>query len=115
MLLPFFCQSTCLRFSMTQHRKPLIEYNINIFLETSYTKCGEELFPHPFLKNQNWECLWINCLKFYTVLEFRAEDYHNILKLSSRLLAFTSYKAFGQQKEVVNEISQPHFPYDFWR
>ena len=29
----------------------LIEYNMrNIFLETSYTKCGEKLFPEPFQK-----------------------------------------------------------------
>ena len=32
----------------------LIEYNMrNIFLEKSYTKCGGETFPDPFLKNQN--------------------------------------------------------------
>ena len=34
----------------------LIEYNMrNIFLEKSYTKCGGETFPDPFLKIQNWE------------------------------------------------------------
>ena len=32
----------------------LIEYNMkNIFLEKSYTKCGAELVPGPFIKNQN--------------------------------------------------------------
>ena len=32
----------------------LIEYNLkNIFLEKSYTKCGGENIPRPFLKNQN--------------------------------------------------------------
>ena len=32
----------------------LIEYNmINISDEKSYTKCGGELFPDPFLKKQN--------------------------------------------------------------
>ena len=25
----------------------------NIFLEKSYTKCGTEIIPRPFLKNQN--------------------------------------------------------------
>ena len=30
----------------------LIEYNMKIiFLEKSYTKCGGQLFPDPFLKN----------------------------------------------------------------
>ena len=32
----------------------LIEYDMrNIFLEKLYTKCCGELFPDPFLKNQN--------------------------------------------------------------
>ena len=32
----------------------LIEYNMeNIFLEKLYTKCGGELVPGPFIKNQN--------------------------------------------------------------
>ena len=32
----------------------LIECNMkNIFLEKSYTKCGGELVPHNFLKNEN--------------------------------------------------------------
>ena len=32
----------------------LIEYKMkNIFLEKSYTKCGGETIPRPFLKNQN--------------------------------------------------------------
>ena len=46
----------------------LVEYNIrNIFLEQSYTKCGEKTIRRPFLKNQNWEYLWNNSLKFYTI------------------------------------------------
>ena len=32
----------------------LVECNTrNIFLEKSYTKCGRELIPNPFLKNKN--------------------------------------------------------------
>ena len=33
----------------------LIEYNNmrNIFLEKSYTECGGETIPRPFLENQN--------------------------------------------------------------
>ena len=38
----------------------------NIFLEKSYTKWVEKLFPDLFLKNQTWAYLWINSLKFYT-------------------------------------------------
>ena len=38
----------------------LIQYNTrHKFLEKSYTKCGEETIPRPFL--------WIISLKFYTV------------------------------------------------
>ena len=44
----------------------LTEYNMrNIFLEKSYRKCVEKLFPDLFLKNQNWAYLWISILKFY--------------------------------------------------
>ena len=46
----------------------LIEYKMrNLFLEKSYKKCCGETIPRPFLKNQNWACLWINSLKFYLV------------------------------------------------
>ena len=49
----------------------LLEYNMrNIFLEKSYTKCGWETSLRPFPKNQNWEYLWINSLKFYTACFF---------------------------------------------
>ena len=37
------------------------------FLEKSCTKCGGELVPEPFPKNQKWAYFWINSLKFYTV------------------------------------------------
>ena len=72
----------------------LIEYNMrNIFLEKSYTKCGEETIHSHFLIVQHWAYLRINSLKFYTVLYSQAEDCRNILKISCRPLAFTSYKA----------------------
>ena len=36
----------------------LIEYMRNIFLEKSFTKCGGETTPRPFLKKkQNWAYL----------------------------------------------------------
>ena len=44
----------------------LIEYNLrDIFLKKLYENVVEKLFPDPFLKNQNWACVWINILKFY--------------------------------------------------
>ena len=47
----------------------LIEYNMkNIFFKKNNTQnVGKKLFPDPFLKNQNWEYLWINSLNFYSV------------------------------------------------
>ena len=45
----------------------LIEYNMRNSLEKSYTKCGEESSPRPFLEDKNWAYLWINRLKLYTV------------------------------------------------
>ena len=35
----------------------------NIFLEKSYTNCGQKLFPKPFFKKSKLS-MWINCLKF---------------------------------------------------
>ena len=41
----------------------LIECNMrNIFVEKPYTKCAEEIFPDPYLKNR--EYFWINCVSF---------------------------------------------------
>ena len=48
----------------------------------------EKLFPELFLKNRNWEYLWI-----------QVEDCQNMLKLSCRPLAFISYKAFLKNKK----------------
>ena len=41
-----------------------------IFLEKSYLKCGVELVPDPFLKNQNSAYLWIESQqsKVYSLL-----------------------------------------------
>ena len=42
----------------------LIEYNMkNIFVEKSFTKCGEEAISGTFSKKSKWVCLWINSLK----------------------------------------------------
>ena len=96
----------------------LIEYSMrNIFLEKSYTKCGRETIPSPFLKNQHWAYLWINVLKFY-IFCFNclpSWGYRRWLKLSCRLFAFTSYKAFLKIKKSSETSLLPHFLDDFWR
>ena len=47
----------------------LMEYNMKSisFLKNHTQTAVEILFPNPFLKYQNWVCLWINSLTFYTV------------------------------------------------
>ena len=77
----------------------LIEYNMRYTTPQNVVK---KLFPDSFLKNQNWAYLWINCLKFCPVCFFFCmpiEGYQNILKLSCRLLSFTSYKALLKNKK----------------
>ena len=37
------------------------------FCWKSYTNCGEETTPRPFLKIWIWAYLWINSVKFYTL------------------------------------------------
>ena len=61
------------------------------FFEKLYTKFGGDT-----IQNQNWAYLWINSLKFYTVVFIvcQVEDDQNILKLSCRPLAFISCKVF---------------------
>ena len=73
----------------------------NIFLEKSFTKVVEKLLPDPFLKNQIEhisESISISLMQFVYIV-FQVERYQNILKLSCRPLAFTSYKAFLKNKK----------------
>ena len=61
----------------------------------------EKLFPGSFLKNQNCAYLWIKSLKIYTIflLYAKSRAIKILLKLSWRSLAFTSYKAFKENKK----------------
>ena len=84
----------------------LREYNMrNIFLEKSYTKCGGETIPRPFLKNQNWCYLWINSRKvcavyFYWIPSWELiEIYWN---WAADHLFLPYYSFFKKQKEVWN-------------
>ena len=46
--------------NQTKKNGQLTGFNMtNAFLEKSYTKCGGETGPRPFLKNQNRVYLWI--------------------------------------------------------
>ena len=36
---------------------------------------GEKLFADPFLKNHNQVCVWINCLKFYSVKFYKCANF----------------------------------------
>ena len=68
----------------------------------------EKLFPDSILKNQNWAYPWISSLNLYVFcfIVCQVQDYQNILKLSFRPLAFTSYKAFlKKQREVWSVTS----------
>ena len=47
----------------------LIEYNLtNSFLENSDTKCGGKTSPRSFYGKLKVRYLWINSLKFYTII-----------------------------------------------
>ena len=81
----------------------LIEYSMrNIFLEKSHQKCGGETIPGPFSKisklSISLDQLVLSLIQFVFIV-CQVEDYRNILKLSCRQLAFTSYKAFFKNKK----------------
>ena len=81
----------------------LIEYNRrNIFLEKSYTKSDRETIPDPSLKNQRIEHIsgsiaW-SFIQFVFIV-YKVGDHRNIMKLSCKPLAFTSYKDFLKNKK----------------
>ena len=53
-----------------RHMGPRAEknkYPETFLLKNQTQNVVEKLFPDPFLKNQNWDYLWINSLKFYAI------------------------------------------------
>ena len=78
----------------------VIEYNTrNIFFKDHTQNVAEKIFPEHFLKIQNSAYLWMHGIKFqFIFLVSQVEGYQIILKLSSRLLAFASYKIFYKSK-----------------
>ena len=81
----------------------------------------DKLLLEPLLKNQNWAYLWINSLELYTIwfFECQVENYWNILKLSYRILTFTSCKVFFFLfcflKTGLELVFLPHFLRESWR
>ena len=85
----------------------LIEYNMrNIFLEISYTKSGGETIRRSVSKKIKLSTSVGLDRMFYTVCFYcnQVEDYRNILKLSCRLLAFTSV-LFKKTKRGLELVS----------
>ena len=80
----------------------LIKYNKrSIFLENHTQNVVKKLSPDPLLKNENWAYLLINYLKFFTDCFYHMPSwgYQNTLRLSSKPLAISSYKAFLKNKQ----------------
>ena len=75
---------------------------------------GEKLFLDRSLKNQYWAYLLINILKLVFIV-CQIKDYRDMLKLSCRPVAFTSYKAYLKPKHGPELVSLAHFLHDFSR
>ena len=68
----------------------------NIFLENSYTKCGEETIPRPFFKKkikiEHISGSFVYSFIQFVLIGFQVEGYQNILKLSCIPLALPQIK-----------------------
>ena len=71
-------------------------YLHKFFHEKSYAKSGGETIPSPFYKTYIWIC--------------QIEDYRITLKLSSRPLPFTSYKAVLKHRKKSGTSLPVSFP-----
>ena len=93
----------------------LIEHNTSgIFLKNQAQNAMEILFPDPFLKNQNWEYLWINSLKFYRACFFCMAGW-GISKYTEDHLLLPTIKLSYKTKWGLKLVSLPYFLHDFWR
>ena len=96
----------------------LMECNMrNIFLGYSYTKRGGETVPSTFLKNQNWACLWISSLKFYTVYFHFMPRWgpSKYIETKPHTLLSPHTKLFQKTKKLLELLSLSRFLHDFWR
>ena len=88
--------------SQTMKFHQLIEYNRNIFLQKLCRKCGVETIPRLFFKKSNLTISLDQQSKVsYSLffIAYQGKGYRNIVKLSCRSLAFTTYKAFLKNKK----------------
>ena len=72
-----------------------------IFVENHTQNVEEKQFPDPFLKNkiEHISGSIVQSFVQFTFIISQVDDDRNILKLSSRPLAFTSYKVFLKNKK----------------
>ena len=70
----------------------------NIFLEQSFPKCSEDTIPKK-IKIEHISASIVESFMQFVFAVCKVEGYQNILKLSCRPLAFTSYKAFLENKK----------------
>ena len=67
----------------------------------SYIKCGGQTIPRHFSKKSKLS-ISLDLVLYSFFITCQVEDYQNMLTLSCRPLAFTSYKGFLKKKEVWN-------------
>ena len=82
----------------------------NIFLEKSYTNCGEKLFPDSFLKNKNWAYLISFIQFFYCMPSKRLLKY-----IETKLRTTCSYLIWSFLKNESGLDFLSHFQHYFWR
>ena len=76
----------------------------------------EKIAPGPFLKNGNWVYLWINSLKFYTVILYYMSKSRTtkICKVLTSLV-LPHINLFKKTKIGLELVSLPHFLHGFWK
>ena len=73
------------------------------FLKTHTKSVVEKLVTDSFINGQNWEHLWISCLKYYKaffLLYVQVLGCQNILKLRCWLLVLALYIAFLKNRRI---------------
>ena len=85
----------------------------------------EKLFPDTFIKNENWEYIWIDNIKFYAVgfccipsiqKVLKSIDYWQSKSVETKLQIacfHLKYKSFLKTKRGL--VSLPHFLHEFLR
>ena len=85
----------------------LMKYNMrNIFLEKSYTKCGEAASLRPFYKKS----------KFNMYLDQQSEMVYNFVFWYVRVEVLTTLsETYLKHKRGLDLVSLQHFLHKFWR